>query len=92
MKIEEIQKLCKEFGLTYSIIYDTIRYHDYTVASFYRDPVRDYGYVDYFLEFNQSYIRTFKYNIARKETMKRISDIKKIIIHNRQIELNKDFV
>lgn len=86
MNNKELMQLVNEFGLKREgckLLYNK----NFTVAIINQAT----GKNAYRLDFISSYIRTMKYEVAKKATVKRISIIKEIIIHNKKVEIEKDF-
>lgn len=83
--------LINEFGLKREDL--RIKYKDYTVATINTSLInQSTGKITYCLDFISPYISTMNYEIAKKATAKRISIIKEVIIHNKKIEIEKDFI
>jgi len=91
MTYEELIELINEFGLKkegVKLLYNK----NFTVATIHNSLLNlETGKISYRLDFISSYIRTMKYEVAKKAAAKRISIIKEIIIHNKKIEIEKDF-
>ena len=90
MTKDELIQLINEYGLKRDGF--KITYKDFTVATINTSLINQAtGKIGYCLDFISSYIRTMKYEVAKKATAKRISIIKEIIIHNKKVEIEKDF-
>lgn len=91
MNYKEMYNLINEFGLKREVF--KLTYKDYTVATIDTSLInQSTGKNAYRLDFISTYIRTIKYEVAKKATAKRISIIKEVIIHNKKIEIEKDFI
>lgn len=91
MNYKEMYNLINEFGLKREDL--RIKYKDYTVATINTSLInQSTGKNAYRLDFISSNVCTMKYEIAKKTTAKRISIIKEVIIHNKKIEIEKDFI
>lgn len=90
MNYKEMYNLINEFRLKREVF--KLTYKDYTVATIdtsFANTATDKN--AYRLDFISSNVCTMKYEIAKKATAKRISIIKEVIIHNKKIEIEKDF-
>lgn len=85
MTYKEMLKLIDEFGLKREGY--LLTYKNYTVANIINH------YIDvYRLDFISSYISTRDFDVAKKAAAKRIAIIKDVIVANKRIEIEKDFV
>lgn len=90
MNYDEMHNLIDEFGLTEEG--HRLSFKNYTVANINSSLINQAtGKIAYRLDFISSYIRTMKYEIAKKAAAKRISVIKDIIVANKFREIEKDF-
>lgn len=88
MNYNELMKLVNEFGLKKEGF--KLTFKNFTVATI-NYCLINLSTDDYRLDFISSSIRTMKYEIAQKAAVKRIAIIKEIIIHNKKVEIEKDF-
>lgn len=91
MNYNEMYNLINEFGLKREGI--KLTYKDYTVATINTSFINtETNKNAYRLDFISSNVCTMKYEVAKKVAAKRISIIKEVIIHNKKIEIEKDFI
>lgn len=91
MTYKEMHNLINEFGLQEEG--HMLSFKNYIVASiknnFINTKTKE---IDYRLDFISSYISTMNYDVAKKAAAKRIAIIKDVIIANKRIEIENDFV
>lgn len=90
MTYDEMNNLINEFGLKKEGF--RISFNNFTIATINYSLINAAtGKIAYRLDFISSSIRTMKYEIAQNTVVKRIAIIKEIIIHNKKVEIEKDF-
>jgi hypothetical protein len=91
MTYKEMQNLINEFGLKEDG--RRLSFKNYTVANINNNLIDDKTKkIAYCLDFICSYISTTNYEVAKKAAAKRIAIIKDVIVANKRIEIEKDFV
>ena len=90
MTEKTIHKLCAEFGIQMSDFRNRLIYKGYVIGNYYFGP--NPNRTDYKIDIWNTAIRTTNSTTARKAICKRIKDIKKIIVDNKKLEIEKDFV
>lgn len=86
-----MHKLINEFGLQEEG--HSLSFKNYTVANINNNLINTKTKeIDYHLDFICSYISTRNYEVAKKAAAKRIAIIKDVIVANKRIEIEKDFV
>ena len=91
MNYSELHKLIDEFGLKEEG--NNLSFKNYTVANINIDFIdKNKTKIGYRLDFISSYISTRDFDVAKKAAAKRIAIIKDVIVANKRIEIEKDFV
>lgn len=91
MTYNEMHNLINEFGLQEEG--RRLSFKNYTVANINNNLINTKTKeIDYCLDFISSYISTMNYEVAKKAAAKRIAIIKDVIVANKRIEIEKDFV
>jgi hypothetical protein len=91
MTYKEMHNLINEFGLQEDG--RNLSFKNYTVANIYNNLIDNKTKeIAYRLDFICSYISTMNYEVAKKAAAKRIAIIKDVIVANKRIEIERDFV
>ena len=89
MTEKTIHKLCAEFGIQMIDFRNRLIYKGYVIGNYYFGP--NPNKTDYVIDIWGTNIRTTNYTTARKAICKKSKDIKKCIVDNKKLEIEKDF-